>query len=172
MWHCSKNFTLKGNYSFEQSLSGKSTWSVTISLLAAGQKVSLVIFLINKLGHRGQLDICRALINGACRWRDKNKLFSSEFLIVQKGSDIGREPKWWSWEGKWHFALTLSLAECWHNGTLRKSDGGGSGPISAPVISPCLPAPFSSNPKRLLLSFYLACEPERGDLRSEISGWV
>lgn len=70
-----QNFTLKENDSFEQSLSGKSMWSVTISHLAAGQKVSLVIFLINKLGHRGQLDICRALINGACTWRDKNKGF-------------------------------------------------------------------------------------------------
>lgn len=114
------------------------------SLLAAAQKVSLVIFLINKLGHRGQLDICCALINGACRWRDKKKLlFFLEFLIVQKGGDISREPKWWRWKDKWHFALTLSLSVCWHNGTLRKSDmatvGGGSD--FSPCYQPLPPRP-------------------------------
>lgn len=81
-----QNFTLKENYSFEQSLLWKSTGSVTISLLAAGQKVSLVIFLINKLGHRGQLDICRALINGACTWRDKNKLVFLSFSFCRKAA--------------------------------------------------------------------------------------
>lgn len=136
-------FHTKGKLQCNYGLSGKSTWSATISLFAAGQKVSLVIFLINKLGHRGQLDICCALINGACTWRDKKKIFFFYFLIVQKGGDLGREPKWWWWKGKWHFALTLSLAVCWHNGTLRKSNMVTGGiqvqlqpPISAPLSPP------------------------------------
>lgn len=47
---------------------------VESSVSVSGLSVSTVILLINELGHGGQLNICRAFINGACARRQSKAL--------------------------------------------------------------------------------------------------